>query len=50
MGWSERGREVGREGEGGREGGRQGGGEGGNFSPLFLEGFNHDSVPQIISD
>ena len=38
------------------EGGREGGWEGGNFSPLFLEGFNllegfnQDSVPQIISD
>ena len=39
----EGGREGGEEGEGGCEGG-------GNFSPLFIEGFNHDSVPHIISD
>ena len=24
--------------------------EGGKFCLLFIEGFNHDSVPQIISD
>ena len=41
------GRVGGREGR--RMGGRVGGREGGTLSPLFIERFNHDSVPQIIS-
>ena len=32
-----------------RVGGREGGWDGGKLSPLFIERFNHDSVPQIIS-
>ena len=50
-GGTEEGRDGGREGgwEGGREGGWVGGREGGKQSPLFIERFNHDSVPQTIS-
>ena len=44
----EGGREGGREVE--TEGGREGGREGGKLCLLFIEGFNNDSVPQIISD